>query len=204
MTSRLERIAGTGIGIRGNDIDTDRILPARFLRAITFEGLERHLFEDERREAGARGATHPFDDPARRDARVLLVNANFGCGSSREHAPQAIRRHGIQAVVGESFAEIFFANSLTIGLPCLSASAQDMERLMAIADSSASAEFTIDLRAGRISAGTFSAEVTLPDTARQAFVTGTWDATGQLLERYDEVELVAQRLPYLGSDWGQT
>jgi 3-isopropylmalate/(R)-2-methylmalate dehydratase small subunit len=204
MTSRIERIAGTAIAVRGNDIDTDRILPARFLRAITFEGLERHVFEDERREASTRGAAHPFDDPARREARVLFVNANFGCGSSREHAPQAIRRHGIQAVAGESFAEIFFANALTIGLPCLSAAAQDIERLMTIADRSPGAVFTIDLRAGRISAEGFSAEVTLPETARQAFVTGTWDATGQLLERYDEVERVARRLPYLGSDRGQT
>ena len=196
-SSRIERIAGTAISVRGNDIDTDRILPARFLRAITFEGLERHLFEDERGEARARGASHPFDDPARRAARVLFVNANFGCGSSREHAPQAIRRHGIRAVVGESFAEIFFSNALTIGLPCLSAAANDVERLMMIADRSPDAEFTIDLREGRIEAGDLSAEVTLPETARQAFVSGTWDATGQLLERYEEVERVAARLPYL-------
>ena len=196
-SSRIERVTGTAVVVRGNDIDTDRILPARFLRAITFEGLERHLFEDERGEARARGVTHPFDDPARRAARVLLVNANFGCGSSREHAPQAIRRHGIRAVVGESFAEIFFSNALTIGLPCLSAAANDIERLMAVADGSPDTEFAIDLGAGRISAGDVSAAVTLPDTARQAFVSGTWDATGQLLERYEEVERVAKRLPYL-------
>ena len=196
-SSRIERITGTALAVRGNDIDTDRILPARFLRAITFEGLERHLFEDERGEARGRGVAHPFDDPARRAARVLLVNANFGCGSSREHAPQAIRRHGIRAVVGESFAEIFFSNSLTIGLPCLSAAPNDVERLMAVADRSPDTEFAIDLGAGRISAGDVSAAVTLPDTARQAFVSGTWDATGQLLERYEEVEAVAKRLPYL-------
>ena len=196
-SSRIERITGTALAVRGNDIDTDRILPARFLRAITFDGLERHLFEDERGEARARGVAHSFDDPARRAARVLLVNANFGCGSSREHAPQAIRRHGIRAVVGESFAEIFFSNSLTIGLPCLSVAPNDVERLMAVADRSPDTEFAIDLGAGRISAGDVSAAVTLPDTARHAFVSGTWDATGQLLERYEEVEGVAKRLPYL-------
>jgi 3-isopropylmalate/(R)-2-methylmalate dehydratase small subunit len=196
-SSRIERITGPALAVRGNDIDTDRILPARFLRAITFEGLERHLFEDERGEARARGVAHPFDDPARRAARVLLVNANFGCGSSREHAPQAIRRHGIRAVVGESFAEIFFSNALTIGLPCLSAAPNDVERLMAVADRSPDAEFAIDLGAGRIAAGDVSAAVTLPGTARQAFVSGTWDATGQLLERYEEVERIATRLPYL-------
>ena len=196
-SSRIERITGTALAVRGDDIDTDRILPARFLRAITFEGLERHLFEDERGEARARGVAHPFDDPARRAARVLLVNANFGCGSSREHAPQAIRRHGIRAVVGESFAEIFFSNSLTIGLPCLSVAPNDVARLMAVADRSPDTEFAIDLGAGRISAGDVSAAVTLPGTARQAFVSGTWDATGQLLERYEEVEAVAKRLPYL-------
>src|SRR5262245_57229374 len=150
-SSRIERIVGPAIVVRGHDIDTDRILPARFLRAITFEGMERHLFEDERRAMSARGETHTFDDAARRQARVLIVNANFGCGSSREHAPQAIRRFGIQAVVGESFAEIFFTNSITIGLPCVTVAHADIERLMAVAEAAANAMFTVDLVARCIS-----------------------------------------------------
>src|SRR5262245_39745769 len=149
-SSRIERITGTALVVRGNDIDTDRILPARFLRAITFEGIERHLFEDERSAMAAHGERHPFDDSERRHARVLLVNANFGCGSSREHAPQAIRRYGIQAVVGESFAEIFFTNAITIGLPCVTAAPADVERLMTIADTSANVSFTVDLGARRV------------------------------------------------------
>ncbi|HYN10831.1 MAG TPA: 3-isopropylmalate dehydratase small subunit [Vicinamibacterales bacterium] len=194
---RIERIAGPALVMRGNDIDTDRIVPARFLRAVTFEGLEEHLFEDDRREAAGRGATHPFDDVARRHAHVLLVNANFGCGSSREHAPQALLRRGIRAVVGESFAEIFFTNALTIGLPCVTASHADVERLMTIADGSTDAEIAIDLKAGRVSSGSLSADITLPDTARHALVSGTWDATALLLENYSDVEQAAAKLPYL-------
>ena len=119
--------------MRGDDIDTDRIMPARFLRAVTFEGLEQHLFEDERAgsAAGDRAASqHPFDDRRYREASILLVNRNFGCGSSREHAPQGLHRWGIRAVVGESFSEIFFGNALIIGLPCVTASPADVRQLM--------------------------------------------------------------------------
>ena len=194
---RIERVTGTAIVVRGNDIDTDRILPARFLRAVTFEGLEHHLFEDERHEAAGRGDRHPFDDQFRRSAGILLVNANFGCGSSREHAPQAILRRGIHAVVGESFAEIFFTNALTIGLPCVTASRDDVEQLMTIADASPDAQIAIDLQTGRVTSGSFSAALDLPDTARHALVSGTWDATALLLENYADVERTAARLPYL-------
>jgi 3-isopropylmalate/(R)-2-methylmalate dehydratase small subunit len=203
-SSRIERVTGTAIVVRGNDIDTDRILPARFLRAITFEGIERHLFEDERRAMAARGGKHPFDDGERRHARLLFVNANFGCGSSREHAPQAIRRYGIQAVIGESFAEIFFTNAITIGLPCVTATPADVEQLMTIAEAAAGATFAVDLVTRRVVAGSLSAEIRLPETARTALVSGIWDATGQLLERYDEVERFAAKLPYLRGFGGQT
>jgi 3-isopropylmalate/(R)-2-methylmalate dehydratase small subunit len=194
---RIERISGPALVVRGHDIDTDRILPARFLRAISFEGIEDHLFEDEKREASGRGEIHPMDDESRRHARVLIVNSNFGCGSSREHAPQAILRRGIQAVVGESFAEIFFTNALTIGLPCVTAAPSDVERLMQIADASAAAEFSIDLSSRRVSVGSAAAPIQLPDAARDAFVSGTWDATSLLLEKYDDVERAAAKLPYL-------
>ena len=196
MTS-IDRITGRAVPLRGQDIDTDRIIPARFLKAVTFDGLERHLFEDDRRAASARGATHPLDDPARRGARVLIANGNFGCGSSREHAPQALARLGIGAVVAESFAEIFSGNALAIGLACVTVSPEDAGRLMALADTHPAEEFVVDIREERVSAADVRVALTMPPGARDALLSGHWDATGLLLERYEDVERAAGRLPYL-------
>jgi 3-isopropylmalate/(R)-2-methylmalate dehydratase small subunit len=164
---------------------------------VTFEGLEAHVFEDDRKEAAGKGARHPFDDPASQGAAVLLVNANFGCGSSREHAPQALWRRGIRAVVGESFAEIFFGNSLMMGLPCLTSSREDVARLMTIAKTSPDVEFVVELPAGRVTAGAVTVEAAMPPTARDALISGAWDATGSLVQDYEVVERVASRLPYV-------
>jgi 3-isopropylmalate/(R)-2-methylmalate dehydratase small subunit len=182
--------------LRGDDVDTDRIIPARFLKAITFAGLEAHVFEDERRAAAERGAVHPFDDPARAGASLLFVHANFGCGSSREHAPQAILRRGIRAIVGESFAEIFLANAQAIGLPCVMAARADLERLMALAESSPERRFAVDVDTQVVETDGVTVPVRMARGARNAFLTGTWDATAQLLERYEEVDAVERRLPY--------
>jgi len=195
--STVTRISGRAIAVHGNDIDTDRIIPARFLKAITFAGLEDHVFEDERKEARASGATHPFDEPSHNGASVLLVNANFGCGSSREHAPQAIARWGIRAIIGESFAEIFFGNSLMIGLPCLTASPADLAALMGLADADPTAEFTVDILHATVSAASLKVQAFLPGPVQEALVTGAWDATGLLLDGYEEVEQRAAKLPYL-------
>jgi len=197
---KIERIEGRAVAVRGDDIDTDRIIPARFLKAITFDGLETHLFEDDRREAIGRGQTHPIDEPSHAGARVLLVGANFGCGSSREHAPQAIARWGIGAIVGESFAEIFSGNSVMIGLVCVTVERPELERLMTLADAAPAAEWVIDLATCRLTVGDQSLPVTLPEAARSALQSGNWDATALLLDRYDEVERTAARLPYL-TDW---
>jgi len=197
MPSKIIQITGPAIVLRGDDIDTDRIMPARFLKAITFEGIDAHVFEDDRKELAARGTPHPFDDPARRQAGVLIVNANFGCGSSREHAPQGLLRRGIRAIVGESFGEIFFGNSTAIGLVCVTASKGDVQRLMALADQSASAQFLVDVEARRVATGDASIAVAIPDSARHALVSGEWDATGLLLDRYEEVEKVGNALPYV-------
>lgn len=197
---KITRIEGTALPMHGDDIDTDRIMPARFLRAITFDGLEQHLFEDERAgsEAGRRAGTeHPFDDPRYRNASILLVNRNFGCGSSREHAPQGLYRRGIRAVVGESFSEIFFGNALMIGLPCVTAQPDDVRELMQRVAQQADAIVRVDLQAGTCEVGGFRCTVALPGHARDAFVTGAWDTTGLLLERYDEVDAVSGRLPYI-------
>ena len=194
---KIERVNGRAVAVHGDDIDTDRIIPARFLKAITFDGLEDHLFEDDRREAADRGQRHPIDDPSRRGARILLVGANFGCGSSREHAPQAIARWGIRAVVGESFAEIFFGNSLMIGLPCATASREDIETLIASSESKPDQNFVLDIRAGTITAGDLSIRVHFPDAVKSALLSGDWDATGMLLNDYQQVEQTAARLPYI-------
>src|ERR1051325_6103631 len=126
----ITKIEGRGLPLRGNDIDTDRIMPARFLKSVSFDGLERHVFEDDRTMGAHPYNRHPFDVSNYQGASILIVNANFGCGSSREHAPQGLQRWGIQAIIGESFAEIFFGNSLMIGMPCVSASAADVAVLM--------------------------------------------------------------------------
>jgi 3-isopropylmalate/(R)-2-methylmalate dehydratase small subunit len=198
---RIARVSGTALPLRGNNIDTDRIIPARFLKAITFEGLEQHLFEDDRRQLDASGAgPHPASNPAYAAASILLVNANFGCGSSREHAPQAIRRRGIRAVIGESYSEIFFGNAVALGMPCVSAGPEDVARLMELTEADPSTVITLDLERMRADAPGLTLDVSLPPGTREAFLEGSWDATGLLLDRYEEVEAVMRRLPYL--TWG--
>ena len=200
QASKIERINGRALPLRGNDIDTDRIIPARYLKTITFDGLEDHVFEDDRRQLAERGTTHPFDEAKFRGATLLFAQANFGCGSSREHAPQAIARWGIRAIVAESYAEIFFGNSLMMGMPCVTAPPEDLERLLALAEGQPDLEFTLDLTTRRLSTGDISISVSLPEGVRAALISGNWDATGLLVDRYDEVEAVAARLPYV-SDW---
>ena len=190
-------VSGPALLLPGDDIDTDRIMPARFLKAVTFDGLEAHLFEDDRREAAGRNLTHAFDDPGRRAARVLVVGRNFGCGSSREHAPQAIRRWGIRAVVGESFAEIFFGNSLMLGLPCVTIARSDLAALGAAVSNDAGLNVSVDLDARTVSAGSLTAQASLPESARHALTSGEWDATALLLADYDAVRQKAQGLPYI-------
>jgi 3-isopropylmalate/(R)-2-methylmalate dehydratase small subunit len=197
MVQRITAASGRAIPLRGNDIDTDRIMPARFLRSITFEGMEEHLFEDDRTRGGPGHNRHPFDVPAYQGASILLVNSNFGCGSSREHAPQAIRRWGIHAIVGESFAEIFFGNSAMIGMPCVTASSADVKALQELVERKPRSELRIDLTEGTCEAGDLRCKVSLPPNVRDAFATGAWDTTGLLLDRYDEVTARSARLPYV-------
>jgi len=197
-TSGAVRVVnGPGIVLPGDDIDTDRIMPARFLRAITFDGLEAHLFEDDRREAAGRSVVHAFDDPRRRNARVLFVGRNFGCGSSREHAPQAIQRWGVRAIVGESFAEIFAGNALMLGLPCVTVPRSDLVTLRARVTMDPDVHVAVDLEAGTVTAGELSVRAILPESARHALISGEWDATALLLADYEDVRRTAARLPYL-------
>jgi 3-isopropylmalate/(R)-2-methylmalate dehydratase small subunit len=195
--ARMSRIAGVALVLRGNDIDTDRIMPARFLRAVSFDGLEAHVFEDDRAAATGQGAVHPLDTPAAQGASVLLVNRNFGCGSSREHAPQGIARWGIRAIVGESFAEIFFSNATALGMPCVTARPDAVTAIMAAVERTPGVAVEVDLSALRVTVGTDSWAVAMPASAREAFLTGTWDATALLTTAFEEVTAVAARLPYV-------
>ncbi len=194
---RIDRIEGTALPLPGDDMDTDRIFPARFLLSVTFEGVEQHVFEDDRKARADTASPHPFDDPRYAGASILVVNRNFGCGSSREHAPQALRRWGIRTIVGESFSEIFFGNALALGLPCVVAGAEAIDDLMAEATARPPLRLAVDLRAGTVAAGNRSFPLTLPQPAREAFLSGRWDVTGLLLDRFEEVEAVAARLPYV-------
>jgi 3-isopropylmalate/(R)-2-methylmalate dehydratase small subunit len=191
---RIVHIEGRGVPVRGNDIDTDRIIPARFLRAITFDGMEQHVFEDDRKSGG-----HPFDDPRFQGATVLLVDSNFGCGSSREHAPQALRRWGIEVVVGESFAEIFSGNSLMIGLACVTASRDTLRTLMNLVERNPETVLRVDLAEQTLEADGQRYPIALPPNVRDALMTGAWDTTGMLLDRYSQVETVASQLPYMSN-----
>ena len=189
----IERIAGTAIPLRGNNIDTDRIIPARYLKAITFDGLGAHAFEDDR----ASMPNHPFANPAYAGASILVVNENFGSGSSREHAPQALKRWGIHACVGQSFSEIFLGNATTIGLPCATAAPEDIEKLMATVERAPATPMVLSVDARSIETAGRTVPLGMPAAVRDSLLTGQWDATGLLLADFDEVRRVADNLPYV-------
>ena len=186
-------VTGRGLPVRGDDIDTDRIMPARFLKAVSFEGLERHVFEDDR----AADPRHPFNDARYKGASILIVNRNFGCGSSREHAPQGLARFGIAAVVGESFSEIFQGNAAVMGLPCFAADRESIDRLQSIVEKTPEVTITADVQSGVVTAGDVRIRASLPSALRDAFVSGQWNPTAMLLDRFEEVREVAARLPYV-------
>jgi len=186
------QIAGRAIPLRGDDIDTDRIMPARFLKAVSFEGLERHVFEDDR----AADPAHPFNDARYAGAAILVVNKNFGCGSSREHAPQALLRWGIKALVGESFADIFFGNCVALGMPCVTARAADVAALLAAVEEDPAHDLVVDVQEQTASYRGRVYAVALPASARSQLLDGSWDATATLLQAQEQVRQTAARLPY--------
>ncbi len=195
----ISKVPGRAIPVRGNDIDTDRIIPARFLRCVVFDGLGEHAFEDDRLGLKAKGQQHPFDMAQYQGAGILFVNKNFGCGSSREHAPQAILRWGIKAIVGESFAEIFFGNCVSLGIPCFTGGEEVLSRLQAAAEKSPQAAWTLDVEAGRID-GPISESVALPAGPKSQFLSGGWNSLNELLTQIPAIERVAASLPYV-SGW---
>jgi len=191
----VERVSGRGCVLRGDDIDTDRIIPARFLRCVTFDGLGEHAFADDR--AQAKG-DHPLDDERFDGANILIVGRNFGCGSSREHAPQSLLRHGFEAFVGGSFAEIFAGNCTALGLPCLVLEPDDLDALMNAVAARPEQTVTADVAARSVTCdvGTFPARI--PDGIREPLLAGSWNATAVLLEAGDAIEETARELPYVG------
>ena len=193
---KIEHITGRGIPLVLDDIDTDRIIPARFLKTVTFDGLAANLFADDRAQMKASGSVHPFDAGQAARASVLVVNKNFGCGSSREHAPQALYRRGIRVVIAESFAEIFASNSLMIGLACVTMSPAHSQALMMAVDWDPGVKVTVNLESGSAAAGGQSWPIDIPAHTKHALITGQWDGAGLLLENYGDVEAVEAKLPY--------
>lgn len=192
---KISNVQGRAVPVRGNDIDTDRIIPARFLKEITFNRMGEYPFYDERFEGDGGRKDHPFNSEEYQGANILLANANFGCGSSREHAPQSLVRWGIKAIVAESFAEIFAGNCTMLGTPAVSASAADIAALQQLAEEHPQTIFSIDLEAGELKAGSLRVALTMPDSRRKALVEGTWDSTSLLMKNRDKVQQLASRLP---------
>lgn len=195
---KISKIGGTMVPVLGADIDTDRIIPARFLKCITFDDLAGTMFWDERFDEQNVSKNHPIDAAEYQGASIILGGTNFGCGSSREHAPQAIKRSGIAAIVAESFAEIFFGNSVGIGLPCVCATTADLECLQQVVLTTPSTEFALDLEALTLCWEGGSVPVTMPDTAREALTSGRWDAVAELMGKEEKVDALAQQLPAAG------
>ncbi len=196
MLEKFTVIRGRAVPLRGEDIDTDRIIPARFMKSITFEGLGQYLFHDERFDEKGNPKPHPLNDPRYQGATILLVEAGFGSGSSREHAPQAIKRAGFRAIIGESFAEIFFGNATAIGLPCVSLAPEDLAVLFQRVEQDPNLEVEIDLVNKEVRFGDKVAPLFLREEAREALVEGLWDPIGELLEAGELLDQFDRRLPY--------
>ncbi|QLE54429.1 3-isopropylmalate dehydratase small subunit [Nostoc sp. TCL26-01] len=194
MVSEVKTVTGRAVPLIGNDIDTDRIIPARYLKAVTFDGLGAGAFIDDRT---ALKGEHPFDQPQYQGANILIVNRNFGCGSSREHAPQALAKWGIQALIGESFAEIFFGNCVAMGVPCVTADAVIVKKLQELVAANPQATVTINLESLQVQIDDFTAPVAIGEGTRSAFVSGAWDACGQLVANTEEIRATATKLPYV-------
>lgn len=191
---RIDRVEGSACVVRGDDIDTDRIIPARFMKVVTFDDMGRHAFEDARKAAKGK---HPLDDARFSGAEILVCGQNFGCGSSREHAPQALMRFGFKAFIGGSFAEIFAGNCTSLGLPWVTLGDDDLMKLMDSVELDPTQTVTIDIAARKVSSRAGEMDAEIPEGTRQQLMEGTWDATRVLLEAGDAIEKTATALPYV-------
>lgn len=197
--AKISQVAGRGVFVPGNDIDTDRIIPARFMKCVSFDGLGEFVFFDVRKNPDGAPKQHPLNEPRFQGATVLLSGANFGCGSSREHAPQAIQKYGFRAIIAEGYAEIFFGNSTTLGMPCVVATREDIAKVAAAIEANPQTEVVVDLAALEVRFGGQKIKITMRESARDALVNGRWDAIGELLEGVPQVKELAKTLPYLAA-----
>jgi 3-isopropylmalate/(R)-2-methylmalate dehydratase small subunit len=195
----VKQVTGRAVFIPGADIDTDRIIPARFMKCVTFDGLGEFAFYDVRFDPDTGGKTsHPLNDPRFEGASILIAGVNFGCGSSREHAPQSLRKYGFNGIIAESFAEIFFGNSTTLAMPCVTAAAADIAKLREAIEADPSIEVTIDVENLNVTAGSgIRFPVNMPDSAREALVSGRWDPIQELLDHDDAIQSKARELHYV-------
>ena len=192
--SPIKKVSGRAVPVEGDDIDTDRIIPARYMRCVTFDGLGEFLFRDIRQTPDGKSTNHSIDQAKYQGATILVSGMNFGCGSSREHAPQAIVRAGFKAVIAGNFAEIFFGNSTTLGLPCVSAKKEDLQTLTQLISSEPNTEVAIDLENLKVTAGKISFSVTMKGSAQQGLLSGRYDAIADLLTNLPKVQELAARL----------
>lgn len=195
--AKITSVSGRAVHVPGADIDTDRIIPARFMKCVTFDGLGEFAFYDVRKNADGTDKAHPLNDPRFVGASVLVSGENFGCGSSREHAPQALYRFGFRAVIAQSFAEIFFGNCTTLGIPCVCATAEDIANLAAAIEADPQTQITVDIDAQRVFFGDQNFTIVMPDTARDALTTGQWDPIAELLEHKDAVDAKMHELGWV-------
>jgi len=198
---KITQVTGRGVYVPGDDIDTDRIIPARFMKCVTFDGLGEFAFADAKAAEKAAGRVHPLDDPRFTGATVLISGSNFGCGSSREHAPQALYRYGFRAIIAESFAEIFFGNSTTLGIPCVKMSKQDIEDLASLIGKTPTVQITLDLTENKVTVDDvdFSAEFSIPGHAREPLMNGRWDSIADLVDGLEDVRARVAAIPYLSA-----
>jgi len=195
----VSTITGSGIPLCGNDIDTDRIIPARFLKCVTFDGIGEHAFEDDIKGLAEKGEVHPFADERFANGSILVANKNFGCGSSREHAPQSLKRWGIGAIVAESYSEIFYGNCVSLAMPCFTADHDTCVKLQDIIENEPTAELNIDVAEVTISIGQETIQLEIQSGAQGQFLDGSWDARAGLLKNLDGVKEVAAKLPYVSN-----
>ncbi len=198
QTQKIIQIIGKGIVVRGNDIDTDRIIPARFLKEITFANMGKYAFFDERFDEKGNKKNHPFNDEKYKSASILVVNNNFGCGSSREHAPQSLMRHGIQAIIGQGFADIFAGNCRMIGLPAIVLNQNELNKFMDFIENNSHENILVDLQAGEISYAHSGLKFEMTNPLKP-LLEGTWDSTSLLMEAKNEIGKTMARLPYLNN-----